>query len=151
KPFYITKIGAWESIFWQREEKMTVKTVWEHNNDIKILLFKWLGVTDDGGIMPHVDAERGEGDVPFRVIVGIEHQFAAGGDDDPASSLDLRFQLARRPPGIAEHQHSLRRAAALRQRLQHSDTGGDGDAVFLDQAAFAGIIIAVDDEAAAGF
>ena len=57
---------------------------------------------------------------------------AIGGAMQPAIVLDLVFELARRPAGIAERQDRARRAVAARDRLEDVEGRGEADA-FVDR------------------
>ena len=47
----------------------------------------------------------------------------------PSIVLDFRFELSRRPAGVAERQHRVFRTGAFRDGLQNVDRRGETDAV----------------------
>ncbi len=89
--------------------------------------------------------------VIFAVDLGIEDELGIGRAVQPAIGVDLAFELARRPTGIAEREQRLVGAGALGDVAQNVDGGGEADALVDRQRALGlEVVGAVQHEAASG-
>src|SRR5262245_61082764 len=84
------------------------------------------GIVDEAN---RIDSELAQSAQIFAVHFGIEDQLGIGRAIEPAIGVDLAFELARRPPGIAERKQRLVGAGALGDVAQDVDGGGKADAL----------------------
>src|ERR1700733_13935218 len=76
-----------------------------------------------------VNAELLERALVFMTDVGAEDEIGIGAAVQPAVALDLVFELARRPSGIAERQQRVAGPVAPGDPLEHVERCGEADAV----------------------
>ncbi len=99
-----------------------------------------------------MNAEFLERALVFPTGVGAEDQVGVRAAVQPAIVLNFGFQLAGRPPGIAERQQGAPGAVALGDRLENVERRSETDAVIDRQGrAVDEVVVRVQHEAAAGF
>src|SRR5258708_2902601 len=85
-------------------------------------------VADFAGQHAGANADLLHRPVVLCVDVGAEDQFGVGAAMQPAIVLQLAFELARRPAGIAERQDRARRTGAAGDRFENIECSGEADA-----------------------
>lgn len=88
-----------------------------------------LRVPGDARQRRQIEADLADGAVPLVVDVVAEQQVLVRRRLQPTVGLDLRLELSRRPPGIAERQQAAARSVARRDRGKHVHAGGERNLV----------------------
>src|SRR3954470_9312785 len=99
------------------------------NNAVARSAFIRSGVADVARQHAGTDAELLHRAIVLRTDVGAEDQLGVGAAMQPAIMLQLVFELARRPAGVAERQDRARRSGATGDRFQNIERGGEADAL----------------------
>src|SRR5262245_14376069 len=125
--------------------------LWRKSSASRAARGKGSGVPGLGRQHAQIDADLLEGFLVLAVGVLAEDQLGIGRAMQPSVLVDLVFELARRPAGIAERQYRLLRTVAARNRLEDIERGGEADA-FVDRQrrVLDEEVAGVQDEAAAG-